>query len=964
MKDRDISSWISIGSIAPRLCWPSGTSAVLPYVRQKLLEVQEPHVVGVLLDERAPGIDVVALQPGDDVVGDRRVFHLDLEQRPVARVHRGGPQLVVVHLAEALEPADLRLAPLVLGEEGVQGVIVLQVGLLLPEDGRVQRRLGDVDVAHLHQVGHLPVEERQQQRPDVGAVDVGVGEQDDLVVPGVVEVELVGDARPDGGDQRLDLLVLQHPVDPGPLDVEDLPPDRQDRLELPVPRLLGRAAGGVALDDEQLRLAGIARGAVGQLARHRRRLQQRLAPGQVAGLAGGHPGPGGLGHLRHDLLRLGGVLLEPVPQAGVGRLLHQRAHVGVAELRLRLALELRVAEIDRDDGAQALPDVFSGEGVVLLLEEALLPGVLVHDVGEGLAEALLVHAALGRGDVVGEAVEPLVIAGVPLHGHFDLGAVLRVVEVDDPLVERLLGGVEVLDEVLDAAGVLVGHLERRVAPLVAEDDLEALGEERHLPQPLEERLGPELGLLEDRRVGPEGHRRTLLAGAGDALERPFGPAAVDEGLDEPPAVAVDLELEAGGEGVDDRHADAVQAARDLVALAAELAAGMEGREHDLGRRDPRVLGVLVDGNAPAVVDHPAAAVLQEGDLDPVGMAGHGLIDGVVDDLVDQVVEARGTGRSDVHPGAFPDRFQALEDRDVLGVVRHARTFRSKAGCGASARGKPLVRAPKSNVVILPEEGLRSAPKKDVPAASDRVFRRFATGRDGSLLSLTSPRGHSSGSIGSRAHPTVRVTAVPRPLRSDTITYLVPAGSTPASSAAAVSSCPRTLQSAPTNVAARLWRPRRSLPDTFTGAPAPGAVAGSSKTQASRPWVADGPQLPGALLRVVSPRPSGPSRSGARSWPRAVYGAGAGGGATDGADAPGAGPPGEDGPDPEDEPPDGGTATGSVPSRRSTIGAGRAVGGDPPAEPAGVAAGAPGTGTAASTAGAAGGTGAGAGPGAD
>src|SRR5205085_4735015 len=118
---------------------------------------------------------------------------------------------------------------------------------------------------------------------------------------------------------------------------------------------------------------------------------------------------------------------------------------------------------------------------------------------------------------------------------------------------------------------------------------------------LQQRLGPEFGLLEDRRIGPERDRRAPLAGAGDALERTLGPAAVDEGLHEAAAVAVDLELEPGRQGVDDRDADAVEAAGDLVALAAELAAGVKGREHDLGRRDARVLGVLVDGDAPAVV---------------------------------------------------------------------------------------------------------------------------------------------------------------------------------------------------------------------------------------------------------------------------------------------------------------------------------------------------------------------------
>jgi hypothetical protein len=37
-------------------------------------------------------------------------------------------------------------------------------------------------VALVDQLRHLPVEEREQQRADVGAVDVGVRHDDDLVV--------------------------------------------------------------------------------------------------------------------------------------------------------------------------------------------------------------------------------------------------------------------------------------------------------------------------------------------------------------------------------------------------------------------------------------------------------------------------------------------------------------------------------------------------------------------------------------------------------------------------------------------------------------------------------------------------------------------------------------------------------------------------------------------------------------
>ena len=52
----------------------------------------------------------------------------------------------------------------------------------------------------------------------------------------------------------------------------------------------------------------------------------------------------------------------------------------------------------------------------------------------------------------------------------------------------------------------------------------------------------------------------------------------------------------------------------------------------------------------------------------VALAREGLVDAVVDDLVDEVVESPRPGRADVHARPAADRLQALEDRDVPGVV--------------------------------------------------------------------------------------------------------------------------------------------------------------------------------------------------------------------------------------------------------------------------------------------------------
>src|SRR4029453_14575238 len=125
-----------------------------------------------------------------------------------------------------------------------------------------------------------------------------------------------------------------------------------------------------------------------------------------------------------------------------------------------------------------------------------------------------------------------------------------------------------------------------------------------------------------------------------------------------------------GQGVDHRHADAVEAAGHLVAVAAELAAAVQLGEGDLDAGQ-LVLRVDVGGDAPAVVDDPAPAVGQEDDVDAVAPPRHGLVDRIVDNPPHTVVAPRGAGRTDVHAGPLADRLEALEDLHVLGPVRRA-----------------------------------------------------------------------------------------------------------------------------------------------------------------------------------------------------------------------------------------------------------------------------------------------------
>ena len=339
----------------------------------------------------------------------------------------------------------------------------------------------------------------------------------------------------------------------------------------------------------------------------------------------------------------------------------------VPELRLRLTLELRVLELDRDDRGEPLADVLALERAVLLLEEALLARVAVERSRQRRAEALQVRAAVVRVDVVREREHRLDVGRVPLHRDLDLARVRLAVEEGDPLVNGVLRLVHVCDEVPDPA--LVVELVPVVAlTLVDERDAKPTRQERRLAQPLDEGLHGELELLEDLRVGEERDRRAGLVGLrlADDLDARLRNAA-GELLPVDGAVAAHLGDEPLRERVDDGDADAVEAARDLVALAAELAAGVELGQND-GEGGEALIGHDVDRDARAPVRDGDRVVRMKPDLDPVVPARERLVDRVVDDLVDEVVEAPRAGRADVHPRPQPDRLEALEDGDVLAGV--------------------------------------------------------------------------------------------------------------------------------------------------------------------------------------------------------------------------------------------------------------------------------------------------------
>ena len=137
------------------------------------------------------------------------------------------------------------------------------------------------------------------------------------------------------------------------------------------------------------------------------------------------------------------------------------------------------------------------------------------------------------------------------------------------------------------------------------------------------------------------------------------------------AVAPDFDFELLAERVDAADAHAVQSAGDFVGGGVEFAAGVQLGEHHLHGGHLLAVGQVhhVHGNAAAVVDDGDGVVDVDDDVDFLGVAGQGLVDGVVDDFVDQMMQSHLAGRADVHGRAQAHRLKAFQDFDVFaGVV--------------------------------------------------------------------------------------------------------------------------------------------------------------------------------------------------------------------------------------------------------------------------------------------------------
>ena len=271
---------------------------------------------------------------------------------------------------------------------------------------------------------------------------------------------------------------------------------------------------------------------------------------------------------------------------------------------------------------------------------------------------------LDRVDEVGEGEDAFEVAVVVLEPDVDRDAVPLPGEDDGRGEEGRLAAVQILDEGPYAPVEVVLLLFPRA--LVLHGDGEPRVQKRQLPKAALQHVQGVVDLLEDRVVGEVVDQGAAPIRGGPRREvgdgnSPFEPLGALH------AVARDRDLQPGRERVDHRDAHAVKSARDLVGAVPELSPRVQDGEDDLAGRTP-VVGVRVRGDAAPVVPDADALVRVDGDLDAVAVAADRLVYGVVDDLVDEVMEAPAPGVPDVHAGALANGLESFQYLYASGVV--------------------------------------------------------------------------------------------------------------------------------------------------------------------------------------------------------------------------------------------------------------------------------------------------------
>ncbi len=192
----------------------------------------------------------------------------------------------------------------------------------------------------------------------MGPVHVRIRHDNNGVVTQLVRIELFPtNAAPQCRNQGAHFRRREHLVKARFFHVQDLTLQRQDGLGFTIAALFCATTGRVTLHNVKFGEGGVFLLAVRQFSGQAGNVQGAFSAGHVPRFPGGFTGPCSLDHLVNDQLGFVRLLLQVLCKALVQLLLDRGFHLGRHQLVLCLGGELRIRNLDADDGGQAFTGI-------------------------------------------------------------------------------------------------------------------------------------------------------------------------------------------------------------------------------------------------------------------------------------------------------------------------------------------------------------------------------------------------------------------------------------------------------------------------------------------------------------------------------------------------------------------------------------------------------------------------------
>ena len=341
----------------------------------------------------------------------------------------------------------------------------------------------------------------------------------------------------------------------------------------------------------------------------------------------------------------------------------------VIQFSLGLSLKPGIRMLDGNDSRHSVSDISAGKICILFLEDTDLAGIIIDHLSEDGLKPCKMRSAFRIINIVAESQDVFVELIDKLKRGFYRDLITHSLEIDN-VRDSFLGLIERTDKTDDPVGFMEHDLFSGLLPSVRIFYREFRVEIGSLMHAALNVFFPEPRLLKDLRVR---QKVDPCAGpSGLANHRQQAVFKFHNGISPLIFILIKKTAAANADGHSFRksvyhgRSHSVEASAGLVRIVIKFSSGVKCCKHHALRA--HTFFMHSDRNASSVVLHCTGAVRLKDHLDRGAESGKMFIDGVVHDLIDQMIETPCGNAADIHAGPCPYSLKSLQHFDTGGVV--------------------------------------------------------------------------------------------------------------------------------------------------------------------------------------------------------------------------------------------------------------------------------------------------------